>query len=314
VYTPRQIAKGLQWSVTSPNLVLREMNRLYHRRLYNRTYNPAGVGVMDEDWDTLVLLDACRYDMFRDQHSLPGTLKRRRSRGSHTSEFILGNFHGREFLDTVYVTASPILYRGLGRKYRTRFHDVINVWAENGWDEESRTVLPETTTKFALEAAERYPNKRLVVHYIQPHYPFIDSDVVGNAATVPDPDVLETDVWGQLMTGKIDIPRERVWAAYCSNLDRALPHIKDLLERISGKTVVTADHGNMIGERASPVPVREWGHPPGVYTCELVDVPWLEYESGPRRTVRAEEPDADEDQDVETDVVVERLQDLGYAG
>lgn len=318
MYSPRQVAKGLRWSVSSPNLVLREVNRLYHNRLYNRSYNPAGVDVMAEDWDVLVVLDACRYDMFRDQHALPGTLEARRSRGSHTSEFIFGNFHDRAFLDTVYVTASPILYRGLGRKYRTRFHDVVNVWAEHGWDEASRTVLPETTTEFALEAADRYPNKRLVVHYIQPHYPFIGSDVVAEGATVPDPDVLETDIWLQLMTGELDVSRERVWEAYRDNLDRALPHVADLLAEIPGKTVVTADHGNMLGERAAPVPVREWGHPPGVYTRELTEVPWLEHEAGARRTVRAEEPaDGDGghgDGHIESEVVLDRLRDLGYAG
>lgn len=29
-------------------------------------------------------------------------------------------------------------------------------------------------------------------------------------------------------------------------------------------------------ERAWPIPVREWGHPPGIHTAELLTVPWLE--------------------------------------
>ncbi|MDX1747889.1 MAG: hypothetical protein R3324_18300, partial [Halobacteriales archaeon] len=223
-------------------------------------------------------------------------------------EFIAGNFHGRDLSDTVYVTASPILYRGLGQKYEVRFHDRIDVWAEDGWDEEYKTVLPETMTAYALEAAERYPNKRLVVHYIQPHYPFIGFQEFTDPVTVPDPAVIESDIWMLLMTGSLDVSRDRVWEAYRSNLDRAMPHIESLLENLTGKVVVTADHGNMVGERARPIPIREWGHPPGVYTPELVTVPWLEYEAGPRKSIHAEEPDVDESRStVDDDVVVDRL-------
>lgn len=287
------------------------MNRLYYKRLYNREYNTDGVDVMAEDWDTLVVLDACRYDLFRDHHTLPGSLSRRESRGSHTSEFIFGNFHGREFPDAVYVTASPILQRGLGRKYETSFHDVVNVWAEDGWNEEHNTVLAGTMTEYAIEAAERYPHKRLVVHYMQPHFPFVGVDFPIEGVTVPDPAVIETDIWMRLMTDTLDVPHARVRDAYGENLTRAMPAVERLLGELDGKVVVTSDHGNMLGERASPVPVREWGHPPGVYTPELVTVPWLEYDAGPRPAIQAGE--TGDMSAVEDDVVADRLRHLGYA-
>lgn len=31
----------------------------------------------------------------------------------------------------------------------------------------------------------------------------------------------------------------------------------------------------MLNERARPFPIREWGHPSGIYTSQLVRVPWL---------------------------------------
>ena len=218
-----------------------------------------------------------------ERHDLPGELSTRVSRAAHTSEFLLGNFHERELLDTVYVTASPILQRGYDSKYRPTFHAVVNVWEEAGWDDESGTVLPETMVEYALEAAREYPRKRLVVHFMQP-----------------------------LMTGRIRVPADEVWRAYRDNLDRALPHVERLLAELSGKTVVTSDHGNMIGERARPIPIREWGHPPGVYTPELTRVPWLEHTAGPRRTVVAEASEESEDA-VTDDVVSDRLRHLGYA-
>jgi hypothetical protein len=311
MYSPRQVLKGLRWTVTEPRLVGRELNRLYHRRGYRRSYNTAGVDAMAEDWDVLALLDACRLDLFRAEHDLPGRLRARVSRGSHTSEFVRGNFHGRSFPDAVYVTASPILGRGLGEKYETSFHDRVDVWAEDGWDPDHGTVLPETTTDYALRAAERYPNKRLVVHYMQPHYPFVGDQLLPETV-VPDPATLDRDVWTELTTGEDAPPPERVREAYRSNLRRALPAVRDLLAGVTGRVVVTADHGNMLGERASPVPVREWGHPPGVYTPELVRVPWLVHDAGPRPTIRAGDR-AGETDAVDDAVVTDRLRHLGYA-
>jgi hypothetical protein len=53
----------------------------------------------------------------------------------------------------------------VGRKYIILFNE--------DWDDETGTVRAETRTNAALEAAERFPHKRLVVHYMQPHYPFV---------------------------------------------------------------------------------------------------------------------------------------------
>jgi len=308
----RQLKQALTWAIESPNLLVREANRLYHTRGYRRTFNHDGIDVVAEDWDTLIVLDACRYDLFAERSTLPGTLRARESRAAHTSEFIRGNFHERDLTDTVYVTASPILQRGYPERYNPAFHAVVNVWQEDGWDEEYNSVHPETMVEYALDAAEQYPQKRLVVHFMQPHYPFIASDTKLDKQTVPDPTEITTDIWNEMMYKSADIDPETIVDAYRANFDLVVPYVQQLLDELSGKTVVTSDHGNMLGERSWPLPIREWGHPPGVYTPELVRVPWLEYESGPRRTIVAEPPESDT-ADVEDDVVRDRLRQLGYA-
>jgi hypothetical protein len=315
MYSLAQLRRGLKRGASSPNLFLREANRLYHRKLYREPYNTDGVDVFAEDWDNLIVLDACRYDMFEATHDLDGHLSSRISRGAHTSEFLIGNFHQRDLTDTVYVTASPILHRGKGEKYEPNLHAIVNVWERDGWNEDQKTVMPETMLKYAKEAAERYPNKRIVVHMMQPHYPFIDSGMDADKGTVPDPDEIENDIWEQLFTGELSVSREDVWRAYIGNLRRAYPAVEEMIEELDGKTVVTGDHGNMIGERASPFPIREWGHPPGVYTEELTKVPWLAVEAETRRDIVAEEPSAstEDEDDVEEDVVEDRLKHLGYA-
>jgi len=163
---------SLKQGIDDPRRILQEFNRLYYRRLKTRPYNEEGLDVFERDWDTLCILDACKYDLFEERNTLPGNLEKVVSRSSSTKEFLRANFHGREFLDTVYVTGSPMLHR-LRDRIDTQFHDVINVWQEEGWDETCRTVMPETMADATRKARAEYPNKRLFVHFLQPHYPFI---------------------------------------------------------------------------------------------------------------------------------------------
>ena len=306
MYTASQLRRGL----ANPNLFFREANRLYHRRFNYRDYNTDGVDIFREAWDNLLILDACRYDMFERIYYLPGTLESRVSRGSNTVEFMTGNFSGRELHDTVYVTANPQLYRNRD-VIDVEFHDVINVWTEKGWDEECNTVLPETVTEYAIEAADDYPNKRLLVHFIQPHYPFVGADTEFDKDHLAESGTDNKSLWNQLMEGELQLGRDRIWELYEDNLRRVLPNIHELIENLEGTSVVTSDHGNMVGERASPFPIREWGHPRGLYLEELITVPWLTYEQGTRR-ITSEQSNTVEQADSTSNFVEDRLEDLGY--
>jgi hypothetical protein len=82
-----------------------------------------------------------------------------------------------------------------------------------------------------------------------------------------------------------------------------------LIERLDGKTVITADHGNLVGERLSPVPVKGYGHPGYLRKDELVLVPWMELEYDSRREIVAESPAEDTAQ---PEVDKEKLEALGY--
>ncbi|EMA54330.1 hypothetical protein [Halococcus thailandensis] len=82
----------------------------------------------------------------------------------------------------------------------TTLYYTINIWREEGWNEEHGTMLPETVTKYAQRAASEQPNK-LIIHYIQPHYPFIESETEFDKRhlTAPDTDEQagkEENVWG----------------------------------------------------------------------------------------------------------------------
>jgi hypothetical protein len=298
--------ESLKAAMDDPRLLVQELNRLYYRRLRTWPYNRDGVDIFERDWDNLFILDACRYDLFEEVADLPGELDAVTSRGSQTEEFIRGNFHGREFLDTVYVTSSPMLYRHRD-KFDTTFHSVVNVWKDDGWDEEYRTVLPETVTRAALEAREQYPNKRLLVHFLQPHYPFIGPTGQEHF----DLDRLDFE-WDALVDGSLDVSDALVWEAFRENLEIVLPDVRTLLDELAGRNVVTSDHGQMIGGRLFPIPIREYGHPPGLYPEELVKVPWLTYDNGTRPDIVAEAPAETESERTANAAAQERLQELGY--
>jgi len=299
-----------------------ELNNLAFRARYG-----PGTRVTAEEWDTLVLLDACRYDMFAERaDAVAGRvggecrLESRISLGSTSEEFLERNFGDGTFHDTVYVNTNPYLPR-LGLDGGT-FHAVIDLLSE--WDDDLQTVRPETVVEAAQEARDRFPDKRLIVHFMQPHYPFIGETGRGIDARgwrrdgTAGPDGGETDsdsvgaasVWQRLRRGD-DLDIDRVRAAYAENLDIALDHAGALADALPGRTVLSADHGNLVGERFRPIPSgRKYGHPYGVYLPELVRVPWFVIEADDRPTIRSDPPL--EQRSPSDGNVEDRLRALGY--
>lgn len=288
---------------------MRHANRIYYSRRCGTEFNREGVDVMAEDWDTLVILDACRFDLFERAHWQDGDLEHRISRGSHTIQFLRGNFDGQSFPDTVYTTSTPQLERWRD-DIDVEFHDITNVWNTDRWNGDEGTVLPADMTDAAIESHLDAPHKRHVVHYMQPHYPFIGSSITAGLRGLTEDDGF--DIWEAKMRGEIDVSAEEIWTAYRANFDAVIKSVDRLLEHVNGRVVVTSDHGNMIGDRSFPIPNREWGHPTGLYTDELVRVPWFVVETeAERRRIFADRIDEDRDR-VSVDTVTDRLGDLGY--
>jgi hypothetical protein len=62
--------------------------------------------------------------------------------------------------------------------------------------------------------------------------------------------------------------------AYEDNLRLVLGAIAGVLPEIRGRAVVTADHGEMLGE------FGKFDHPGGTCLPQLIEVPWLEVGPG----------------------------------
>lgn len=304
----RELGRKARLALDSPSLVGRVVNRKAHSTVPMWNYAKKGANFVDEDWDNLLILDACRYDLFEEHHTLPGKLEKRHSKSASTVDFLRTNLDGRNLIDTVYVTANGQVFH-FREEFNIRFHDVVPLYAD-AWNDELGTVTPDDVTDAAIEASEEYPNKRILVHYVQPHFPFIGADTDADKQRKSDG---EDPFWLRVATGQVDMTRNELWAAYRDTFLMMLPEVERLMNELRGKTVVTSDHGNMFGERAHPIPIREWGHPDGIYTRELVEVPWLVHDNDNRRRIVPQEP---EDTELKADpaVVEERLEDLGYKG
>jgi hypothetical protein len=292
----------------------------YHRltNLYWSLANGDTTRVVDEDWDYLIILDACRYDLFREQNDLDGDLQSRRSVASNTTTFLQRNFLYETLHDTVYVTANPkvesLVNNSLGDD--PIFHSVVSLSDE--WDEQYPTIAPEKVTETALETKERFEDKRLIIHYMQPHAPFIG----------PKADALHERLDGLLLPNRVDrrpfdsygydvmaddnfdIDRADIWEAYSECLQLALESVSEFVDATSGRVVVTADHGELFHERIGSLGPRLSGHPQNLKTDVLREVPWLVIDDGNRPNVRADPPI--EPADVDDEAIDKRLQYLGY--
>ena len=96
---------------------------------------------------------------------------------------------------------------------------------------------------------------------------------------------------------------------YRGNVKLVMDSVETLVKSIEDPTVISADHGELLGGRMSPIPLRRYGHRRGVYIPELVRVPWLVHERGERRTVTKDTPTESVASDGD---VAERLEKLGY--
>ncbi len=264
------------------------------------------VNILDADWDNLIILDACRFDTFKKYNTLDGDLTRIYSTASQTAEFVEKNIT-QTYPDVVYITASPQL---AGQE--NRFHHIEHLW-KDCWDDELKTVTPGEVTKRAIEIAEQYPEKRLVVHYMQPHYPFIGDKgrELGEHATFTGnvEDRAAPSIWDLLASRKVGV--DEVMAAYEENLEIVLPHVQELASELYGMTVVSSDHGNLFRKRVCLLPLRIEGHPDNFPDKDLLAVPWLEIPFEYRKEVT--KSGVEKQTNVSESVTVkQRLEDLGY--
>lgn len=286
--------------LTTAKIVERVSARLGSRINY-------GFRPLEYDWDVMIILDACRADLFEEfapQHPVFErfeSVSAKYSCASTSREWFekgFGSATSSEVADVHYVSENPYL----SRLDLERFHDVDRLW-ELRANTDSGTLDPSVVTAQALRSYNKTGADRFVVHYIPPHAPFLHCS---EKYTLQDKSWGgEThDVWFGLQVGEFDY--EEVWKDYGKNLLRVLDEVERLVKHVSGSVVITADHANAIGE------FGQYGHPGYVPVPALKRVPWVRltgegipYDPDESSTEELEMGDSDE-------MVKDRLESLGY--
>lgn len=268
------------------------------------------VSVMKEDWDVLIIADACRYDFAYKHKSIFGkaSLKKKNSKGSSSPDFIKGNFQSYSG-DTIVLSSNPYVSKLAADK----FFLVVNVWSE-AWDEEIGTVLPNSVFDMYVFYQKRYPDKRFILWLMQPHFPYVTNTSYNQGYNLKKrgaeigQSTRETKVLTALKlveTGKLHVLEfEQI---YNDEVEYVFTQIQSRLRDLKGKVVVTSDHGED-WKRYFGFPVFE--HPSRVYSRNLVTVPWFEFETK-ERVVRRTTSKKIKNQEV-LDGLTEKLRALGY--
>lgn len=301
-----------------------KLKKRLHKR-YSMLIHGSGVDVMGAEWDNLVLLDACRLDSFERECDLQGDLSRVLSTGGSSWEFMKDHFAGNQYHDTVYITGnahSSKLANGV-------FFSIVPVDMESvsarttpypgPLPDGSKAILPEAVVEQTLFVHERFPNKRLIAHFMQPHLPFLGeygrqlySRILDSS--VKDQFVMESrwglsiNIWQAARHPNVDVDDSDVEKAYRENLSIVLDSVEQLIEQLDGRTVITSDHAQLLGDRVFTK--KRYGHPHDIHPVELIEVPWFEVQSKNRREITCDIPI--DSKRLSAEEVNERLYELGY--
>lgn len=286
-----------------------------------------GMNVFEKEWDVLVVLDACRTDALREvapEYPVLDDIGSIWSVGSTSGEWYAKTFVDdyRDILaETALISSNPyaesilvngerpprhprpfdfanwrtvadtdLAYLELTRQHNRPFDDVSDLAPY------STTVQdPSYVTDRAI-VASREDFKRVVVHYFQPHRPFIHNLVKNNARMT----VLEDKPYDVGRSGEATV--DDIWPLYLDNLRLVLDSVEKLLENVDGTVALTADHGELFGE------FGQYGHFQSIPHPKLKKVPWVEMTGTDTKT---RQPDRDFSTNEEHDVE-EQLADLGY--
>jgi len=263
---------------------------------------PRGTNIYEREWDTLVILDACRVDLLlevADEYSFIESVDSFESVGSMSEEWMVKTFtddHAEASRRTAYITSNVFSEQVLSA---SQFETLDEVW-RYAWEDDIGIVPPRPVTDRAIATARETDPDRLIVHYMQPHHPFIAGDSAQSFEADPFGREDGVTVVDALRKGRIS--HDEFWDAYRENLRLVLDDVAVLLENHdAGKVVLTADHGDALGE------LGIYDHPAGCLHPAVKNVPWVETTASDTESYEPETEPVNEDADIQ-----ERLRGLGY--
>jgi hypothetical protein len=299
-----------------PEIAANFLSNRHGNKILRRTFDDSGIRILERDWDTLIILDCARYDIFAESIGAAGSLSKERSAAAVTSNFIRRNFSERKAHDLVYLSANPVV--GAQEEYLDIFK-LVGAWKEDnsqkrGQENPNAITDPDPVIEMTEELHETYPHKRHIVHLLPPHVPHRfrgGKELSGNSP-----------YRNYQAARNGDVSEQEMREVYVENLQAVLQKTLALADNLGGKIVITADHGELLG-KGIPLWMKtlhgrwrwgdwakyDYGHYMNVDVPQLVEVPWFELPVEQRRRIKAEPPSSDQ---FDTGDIEEKLETLGY--
>lgn len=213
------------------------------------------------DWDNLIILDACRYDYFKELKgkipNIEGELEKRERNLTRNVQFFDRKFRDMEdaFLHTGWHGPSTNYYEDnlyeytcIDKHYRADEHfKKVLFSSEPILDEEKNICDPEPLVDIFEEEEKAERNVYMITQPRQPYIGAIRMNMVK----------IHGGMYGYLNEKP---PEENSQLAtllrrgYRHNLIKGLYHLARLLPKLEGKIVITSAHGENLGENG------KWGH------------------------------------------------------
>jgi hypothetical protein len=308
----RLISKGIRSPGDTPAYIKELGTWLKHKYQYKNTLKQKKAihEFVTKQKFIIVILDSCRFDYFNEEIDsyVAGDLKMAYTPATATIQYIQTIWDGQ--YDLTYITGMPAptnyAFKRKGLEYRPEEHfsEFVHVWQSCN-SKELGAVPPEVMT----EAAFENDSDRKVVHYVQPHAPYIGNERLR--------DTEDDTSWGESLEdiytkiGRYDIsqkeiPDESLKKAYRSNLCRVLNSVEELVSRVDVPVVITGDHGEFLGESDRYI----HGGPRHPILCE---VPWFLVDDAELGTKDGHSESGEYNEaDYEPREVENQLEQLGY--
>jgi hypothetical protein len=266
-----------------------------------------GENIYEKEWDILILLDCARVDMMEevaDDYQFLTQIEDHPTLGTSSVEWMQTTFTGeytKEMGNTVYITANPNSDECLSSR---GFQHLEEVWRD-GWDSDIGTIPARSVTDRAIAFHRELNPQRMIIHYMQPHPPFVPrSDIEVTDVSKPDMEKEKMNV--AELHNDAGYTFDQLWEAHMQNLEYVLNDVELLLSNIDAdRVIISADHGQALGESGV------WGHPRSISLDVVRRVPWCVTSAS-----NTDEYDPDFEMSytssISSELVEERLEYLGY--
>jgi len=260
----------------------------------NYIINNKRIDILKQDWKYFALIDGTRYDYFKEVYKEilgdKGYLLKAKCTSLGTPRWQKETFKNCE--DIIYLNTTI----NFDNRFPTHtFFKVVNVW-KKGWSKEFGTTPAKAVNDAFIEQVKKHHDKRFIIHYMQPHTPFVTiggqpSNTIKKHLELERTEnhkylsnlMSESTAWTikKWLGKKPNLPIEKYFMehgkqglidVYKNEIRLVLTHAKKLIDAYPGKWLLTADHGVRVGEKGRFGQCH-------IDVKEVREVPWMVIDS-----------------------------------